>query len=270
MAVTITITKKLPLSVTFSLLPDANSFVLSYDGATTAAILFSDTSKQFETKLQAIPALSLATVSGSFSAGFLINGATNLLIVSSNTLTSATFPVTVTVSEIDYSLPLAVEYGFDLNFAVGKQLDVLGKYVGITRNIQTRTQNIVLNDDDFRTLIRFAIIQNNSGSSLAQIEYNMNLLFPGQFLIFDYQNMNMSYVLSSGLGSDDFFAALLQENLLPRPMAVGISVIVAPVVTDFFGFRTYDAPNLSAKPFNNYDTFDYTWIWLSYDNGIFV
>jgi hypothetical protein len=97
----------------------------------------------------------------------------------------------------------------------------------------------------------------------------MNLIFPGLFLIFDYKSMNKSYVLDATLGSENFFAVLVNEGLLPRPMAVGVSVIVANQVNNFFGFRTYNAVNVSAKPFNNYNVFDTTWFFLSYANAYF-
>jgi hypothetical protein len=122
----------------------------------------------------------------------------------------------------------------------------------------------VLDDLDFITLIKFAIAQNNAGSSLLDIETNLNVFFPGQFILTDYKNMFLSYIFSASLGSSDLFTCLIQEGLIPQPMGVGINIFIPPVVTDYFGFCNYQGLNPLVKPFNNYVSFNTTWIFLSY------
>ena len=183
--------------------------------------------------------------------------------------TISSIGIVISVSELDQSLPLAVQDGFNLlggSIAQGVQLDILGKYAGVTRTYG----NLTLNDTDFLTVIQFAIVQNNSGSSLADIENNLNLVFSWNFAVFDYQDMNMSYIFNSSLVNLNVLTILLDEGLIPRPMAVGATVILIPDIKSLFGLRTYDAPNTFAKPFNTYDSFNTSWYFLSYSNAFIV
>lgn len=261
-------------TITFSPFPSSGSFIISYDGINTPTINWNDSSSTIQTYLQAIPSLGSITVSGSISSGLTINftGVTNvanLLVISINDLLSSTSKVDIIISETDITLPLAVQSAFNFDTAMGVQLDIIGKYAGVTRTFTTPTQTIVLDDADFTTLIQFAIIQNNAGSSMADIETLMNIFFPDQFIITDNKNMSMSYILSESLGSQNLYTCLIQENLIPSPMGVLINVIfIPPAAKNFFGFSTYNGLNPSVKPFNTYDNFNLTWIFLSYSSAI--
>jgi hypothetical protein len=154
--------------------------------------------------------------------------------------------------------------------AEGVQLDVLGDYAGVTRSGNGFIGPITLDDADFLQLIRMAIIKNNSGSSLAEIESLLFDFFQLQILVFDYQNMQMSYLIASSLGSFDLIQLFVTEGILPKPMAVGMSVIYAPVITEFFGFRTYPLPAFRANPFNTYSSYSLVWPWLNYSYAVYI
>lgn len=186
----------------------------------------------------------------------------------------ATIQTLVTPVIMD-QLPVQVQDAFNLigpDFAEGVQLDVLGKYAGVKRSgYGFEGQPITLDDADFVQLIRLGILENSSGSSLAEIQQLLFNFFPGQILVFDYQNMHMSYLISSGIGSQNFLQLAVKEGLLPRPMTVGISYIVfAPVINMFFQFRTYDFPGVNGEPFNTYDVYHMDWPWISYSDTIFI
>lgn len=173
----------------------------------------------------------------------------------------------------DDTLPVAVQNSFNLlgaNIATGVQLDILGKYIGVTRSgYNVSGQPILLNDADFLILMRFAQIVNFSGSSLSEIQQAIFDFFPGQILVFDYRNMRMSYLVDSDLGTQDLVQLLITKNLLPRPMAVALATtIYYPVITEFFGFRTYDLPAFNSNPFNDYAAYQMTWPWMSYQYGV--
>lgn len=261
-----------PFSLAFSSVPTSGDYSFDFNGNTSGiTIPYNANAATVQANLIAnFPQLNGISVVGNTTDGFIIYGTTNLLTTGTNTLLNGANAVSLTLSAVDETLPIAVQNCFALDYAVGKQLDILGKYIGVTRSANTRIGYVTLNDTDYLTFLKFAIVQNNSGSSMADIEFNMNLIFPGQFLIFDYKSMYMSYVLSSTLGSSSFFAILVQENLLPRPMAVGVSVIVTPIVANFFGFNSQFRPHVNNKPFNRYSAFDTTWRFLSYANGFFA
>lgn len=184
----------------------------------------------------------------------------------------ATIQTLVTPVIMD-QLPTQVMNAYNLtgsDVAVGAQLDVLGKYQGVTRSgTGLAGDHITLTDADFLQLIRMAIIRNTSGSSLQDIQALLHQFFPDQILVFDYANMQMSYLVSSTLGSIDLIQLFITEGLLPKPMGVGLaSVIYVPVITEFFGFRTYLLPGFDNNPFNDYGSYQTDWPWLSYSDAV--
>jgi len=167
-------------------------------------------------------------------------------------------------------LPDEVMNAFDITTAIGVQLDVIGQYVGVIRTGYVEGVQLTLDDADFRTLIAFASLKNSAGSSLYDIQQLLTY-FSGAVLVIDYANMRMSYLVSSVIGSINMVLLAIQQNLLPVPMAVQLaSVIYAPVINTFFGFRTYDLAGYNNSPFNNYDTYNLTYPWLNYDNAIYI
>lgn len=183
----------------------------------------------------------------------------------------ATIQTVVTPVVMD-QLPTQVMNGYNLNGAspaVGVQLDVLGKYVGVVRSGYGVSGPITLSDADFLVLIKFAIIINNLGSSLSDIQNAIFDIFPNEILVFDYANMHMSYLVNSSIGSQDLIELAISEGLLPKPMGVQLgSVIYAPVIDAFFGGRTYLLPAHFASPLNSYTDYEMNRPWLSYQDAI--
>lgn len=162
-------------------------------------------------------------------------------------------------------LPLAVQDAFSVDGSEGVQLDVIGDYVGASRNAYTFTGPVTLDDDDFRQLIKLLIIKNNAGSSLATIQSLLAASFPGQIRVSDNQTMALNYVVLESLGTADLLEVLVTGGYLPAPMGVQTSVVIVPLIENpFFGFRTYSAPDPTVAPFNNYIIYQLTYPWLSY------
>lgn len=167
-------------------------------------------------------------------------------------------------------LLIEVQNGFDLTTAVGVQLDTLGKYIGVTRDgYGFSGQAISLDDADFKTLLLFAIVSNSSDSSHASIKENLFNAFGSDVQVFDGESMNISYYLDVSLGTEDLIQLLVTQNLLPKPMAVGLaSVIYTDIADGFFGYRTYSLAAGASTPFNTYDDYNLTWRWLSYADAL--
>ncbi len=265
-------------TIVFSLAPTSGAFVLSYNGNPSASIAWNASAGTIQSDLQAISGLSSVTVAGSISSLTLTITFTGVtppalsLEVDTNTLLATATAVSIVITETDLILPLAVQDAFNLisgsNIAVGNQLDVLGKYVGVTRSGLGFTTNITLNDTDFLSLIRMAIVTNSSGSSLQTIQAFIQTFFPSEMLVFDYQTMVMSYFISSAVGSQNLLQLFITEGLLPRPMGVFINVIIYAPIIDFFSFRTYALPAYNAFPFNNYSSYNHSWPFLTYADAI--
>ena len=90
----------------------------------------------------------------------IINYYTNLLIMqySGQTKAPATVAATVTPVIAD-QIYTQVRDAFNINTAVGVQLDILGKYIGANRNGYTFGGPTTLGDSDFRTYLKLIIIK---------------------------------------------------------------------------------------------------------------
>lgn len=265
-------------TLTLSGVPSSGAVVFKYGSQSVPSINWNDNNATIQTKIRTIIGLESVVVTGSLLSGPLVVtfdgliAPADLLTVFTNTLGPAT---TIMVEDDSpETLPLAVQDGFNLispNLAAGLQLDVIGKYVGAFRSGPGFTGQITLDDTDYFSLIRMAIIQNSASSSLAEIQDLLHTFFPGQMLVFDYQNMQMNYLISSAVGSPDLIQLFITEGLLPKPMAVGVAVIIyAPIIDMFFGFRTYSLPAYNSTPFNSYADYQTDWPWLSYQNAVII
>lgn len=169
-------------------------------------------------------------------------------------------------------MPTAVMNAFTLSTAIGKQLDIIGKYIGVTRSaVINSVGQVTLSDSDYLVLLQFALSVNTKDSSLYTIQASIARYFPNQVLVNDYTSMQMSYLINSSIGSQSLIQVLLKQGLLPRPMGVSLtSTVYAPIITNFFGMRTYTLAAQNNKPFNTYGSYQTTWPWLSYSNMITV
>ena len=189
----------------------------------------------------------------------------SLLILQYATKPKAVATIQTTVTPVIMNqLPTAIQDGFDLDTAVGVQLDTMGKYVGASRRGYTSTgAPVVLNDADFRQLIKLLIIKNNSGSSLATIQSLIAGAFPGQIFVSDNQSMGLNYVLLESIGTPDLLEVIVTGGYLPAPMGVEVSASIVPVhANPFFGFRTAEAPDPTVAPFNTAEFYQLTYPWL--------
>lgn len=154
-------------------------------------------------------------------------------------------------------LPLQVQSAFSITSGVGVQLDILGKYVGVTRNgYGLSGQAISLDDADFSTLIQMAVLTNNQDASLSTIQTLIRQYFNALILVFDHQNMTLSYLVNSSIGSNNLVQMFLTEGLLPKPTGVQLAaVIYSGNITSFFGCVTYEYPfQINNSPLCTYES----------------
>lgn len=264
-------------TLTWSSAPASGTFTLGYGDEVTTSLNWNSSAANIQTALRALTGLDDVTVDGEISSLVVTVTFTGVPPPAELlTLASSTLNVEPEIAETDLTLPLAVQAGFNLiggttlgATAVGAQLDTLGKYAGVTRSGRGFTSQIVLDDSDFLSFILMAIIRNSSGSSLATIQAFLQQFFPDQVFVFDYQNMHMSYMISTEVGSYELVQLFVTEGLLPVPMAVAAGLtIYAPVIDSFFGFRTYEFPAFNSAPFNTYADFNTDYLWLSYQNAV--
>lgn len=162
-------------------------------------------------------------------------------------------------------LPLSIEDAYNIDTAVGKQLDIVGKYQDCSRVISGVFGIITLGDEDFRTLIKLYILRNSSGSSLYDIKMLLNQFFPGAIRVYDHRDMNLTYYVNTSIiKSDDMANAFLSGGLLPFPMGVGGPVIFNDRLDFFFGYSDYKRQDYKNSPYNTYEDYHVNWPYMTY------
>ena len=174
-------------------------------------------------------------------------------------------------------LPFAVMNGFQLGTAVGKQLDTLGKYVGVTRNGFGPGGAITLDDTDFTTFIQLAIIDNSNNGTLASIQELLHTYFNNEIFVFDNQDMQVSYYIDSTGISLNLAILFVTEGLLPKTLGVQLAaVIYSPKIKDFFGCCTYSGPPPTYEnfpfisPLNSYSSYQMDRPFLTYQDSLIL
>ena len=128
---------------------------------------------------------------------------------------------------------------FDLDFAVGSQLDALGECVGVSRTVSFQPSNHVspvLDDTTYRILIQAKIAQNQWDGTIDGLYTAWKQLFPsGSIIIEDNQNMTATITITGA------FTSILQDlisngYIVPRPE--GVMYTYAFGTLPFFGFGT--------------------------------
>jgi hypothetical protein len=111
---------------------------------------------------------------------------------------------------------------FDLNSAVGVQLDSLGQILGISRTLpfQPTSGSPILGDSDYRTLLLAKVYLNLWDGEADALQPLWQQIFPGgRIVIDDGQNMSATIILSGG------FTSIAQQMItngmiIPRPAGV--------------------------------------------------
>lgn len=117
------------------------------------------------------------------------------------------------------SVPIA----FDLDFAIGTQLDILGQIIGVSRTVPFQPSDgvsPVLDDNTYRILLKATVANNHWDGTIGSLYPIWNNLFPGgQITIIDNQNMTANIIMTGGFSSiiQDL---IVNEMIVPRPETV--------------------------------------------------
>lgn len=127
---------------------------------------------------------------------------------------------------------------FDLDTAVGTQLDALGKLVGVSRTLPFQPSagvSPVLDDATYRLLIRATMLENTWNGTMESLYAGWKQLFPnGTLIIQDNQNMTANILVSGTFTSIEI--DLIEHGMIvPRPEGVLYNYI-PPGAGPYFGF----------------------------------
>lgn len=143
--------------------------------------------------------------------------------------------------------------GFGLDTAVGKQLDVLGKYIGLNRQVKVNigdSDTNILTDEQYRILLKLKLISNTNFSSTSQIRKALYELFPNDIRLFDPRTMIYEYQLSTLF--NDLVNVIIAEELLPLPMGLDYTINVVPDLLQLYGYYGYDGLNNNQNGYSSY------------------
>jgi hypothetical protein len=135
-----------------------------------------------------------------------------------------------------------ISSNFDLDFAVGNQLDILGEIVGVSRTVPFQPSggvSPVLTDDTYRLLIKATIANNQWDGKINSLYGIWANLFPGgKISIIDNQNMTATIVITGSFSSiiEDMIS---HDMIVPRPQAVQYFYDFG--ILPFFGFGPNNA-----------------------------
>lgn len=155
---------------------------------------------------------------------------------------------------------------FDLDTAINAQLDNVGEWVGITRNIDTPLTNVYfaldtdglgfdqgawkgpfdpdtgitsLDDETYRTLIRARIGANRWDGTLGESKAILDLVFSDDTFVFIQDNQDMTITVGvTGAQPSALELALLTGGHIPiKPQSVGVNYYIVPTNDGpLFGF----------------------------------
>lgn len=167
----------------------------------------------------------------------------NLLIIQYNNKPRAKATIEALAKMFPVDLILSVRDGFDIETAEGKQLDILAKYIGAERGYtDLNDQKQVLNDEEFRVLLKLKIIVNTGNATLYGLETNLYNLFGTGIRVAENldtsgnQTMSLTYYIRSDWVNVGL--AAVQQKILPHPTGVGYTYNLA-ALTKYFGFIEY-------------------------------
>lgn len=119
---------------------------------------------------------------------------------------------------------------FDIQQAVGAQLDVLGNIIGQSRTVAFQPSDGVspiLDDDTYRLLLQARILQNHFGGTNQEVRGVWNALFPGGIMLFtDNQNMTVN-IYVAGTFTSIIQDLILNGYIIPRPQGVLYDIALA-------------------------------------------
>jgi hypothetical protein len=153
-------------------------------------------------------------------------------------------------------LILDVQEAFNVNTAVGVQLDILDKYIGL----ESRGG---LSDDDYRFLLKLKIIQNHIDHTFKSINDALYAFFGTDVYMVTDGNMALTYYVPES--TSIIIDAILRKKLLPVPIGVDCQAVLV-ASAGYFGFTSYSPGVLPVNGFTDYSDVDKSGAFLSYDD----
>lgn len=157
---------------------------------------------------------------------------------------------------------------FDIDKAIGVQLDTLGVILGLSRTVNFQPgdgSSPDLDDSTYRLILKSRVIRNQWDGTIISLQKLWNTAFPDVAMqIVDNQNMTITSFISGQL--DLIYMELVANGyIIPRPMGVELKVYGLSIAkeTPSIGIlvTTLDSVGVSMKPltWDQRESLNYTW-----------
>lgn len=134
----------------------------------------------------------------------------------------------------------AIENIFHLPQAVGHQLDMLAKYLGVGRSYVAEGVVNMLSDSDMFTLMRLASLNHIGNHSLSALNETIWEIFSYGLIPIESGNMAMMYFLDPNVITKPVLDAAVYYNALPRHTAVFLAGYILKKDAPYFSLISYD------------------------------
>jgi hypothetical protein len=124
-----------------------------------------------------------------------------------------------------FELGVYIDDYFDLDEATGAQEDVIGEIVGQSRQMPFEliaTGTNVLDNEDYRTLLKAKIAKNLWKGGIADLEETWQNLFGERIKIKDNQDMTIEVQLTD-VPTEAVQELILRGQVVPKPQSVGLN-----------------------------------------------
>lgn len=150
---------------------------------------------------------------------------------------------------------LDVLNAFNPETCVGKQQDILGKWIGVDRYYLGDGLTQILDDETYRTVLNFKAISNSLDMSCSSIDNILYEFFGDDIICTTEDNLRIFYLVTTDYL--DIATILLQKKVLPKPLGVRLGGIIENKV--WFGLSTYetffDNPSINVVGLATYENF---------------
>ncbi len=144
-----------------------------------------------------------------------------------------------------------IKKAFNLNTSTGVQLDILGKILVQSRNMNFQPSDgssSILKDEDYRILLKAKVLKNQWKGTISEFYKYWNILFqntPLNIYLIDNQDMAPVIVIWRSQVSSIVEDFLRYGLLIPKPAGLGLSIREIDI-ENIFGFY-----GTELTPFNN-------------------
>lgn len=135
------------------------------------------------------------------------------------------------------NIALVFDSDFDIDNAIGNQLEILGAILGQGRTVNfnpTDGSSSELSDDNYRNVLKAKILINQWDGVISSLLSNWKIIFPDiTIIVIDNQDMTMDIIIG-GTISSILKDLILNGYIVPKPQGVGINYTFGS--TPFFGY----------------------------------